>query len=508
MLAMAGFVVLACRFLIVASRSADSSIAFGLIVAGTAILTAYKPIDSFVAVTLLLPLVFGLGRAGLLAVLSPELVMFCAFGLTFVIQAAMRPAMRRAMWGEIELFGGWPTWFLAIVDLLAIWTVISFAWWLTGRIEGGNVHSFFLTQGTFNYSDPLFPVSDALFWVTSWFYLRLLLFIACGTQKAADGSDPGNSPMLGTIAGPWLKGIILSWTLWMAVFLLIQLILKVPDGFDYNMAFSIPTGMFHDPHSMGSVAASAGFGLFAAACGLRFRSASVLSLLAVLLMVIVGISYSRAAWFAAIASLLLLSFAWRPRLATALTVFMALVIGMLAWRADDIIKLNHRYLTRVVYLVRLDRLSENHEARLEVYRRAPAMIAAHPFLGHGPGSSRVASIAYVSKNDTWGPDFLHNAVLQVAVEQGIPAAIFFALILVLPIAAAARNWRAIRGDPLTAGAAFAVVSYLLTQLTSNSLNIYVDQQFYFWSCMCILVVRLSQQGIGLQHRPPQITSRS
>ncbi len=508
MLATFGFVVLACRFLVVAAKSADSPIAFGLIVAGTAILTAFKPLDAFIAVSLLIPLVFGLGRAGLLAVLSPELLMFCAFGVTFVLQTAIRPATRQALWGEIALSRGWVTWFVAIVDLFAAWTIISFVWWLNGTFRGTNAHSFLSTQGTFNYSDPLFPVSDTLFWMTGWFYLRLMLFISGAAKNADEVGGVEISAAPGTVADPWLKGVIFSWAFWTAIFLSIQLVLMIPDGFAYNITYSIPTGMFHDPHSMGSVAASAGLGFFAAACSQRFRPAAVLSLLGLTMMLIVAISYSRAAWFAAIASLLLLSFAWRPRSATLLAFFTALVIGLLAWNADYVIKLNHRYLTRVIYLVRLDRLSENHEARLVVYRRAPSMIAAHPFLGHGPGSSRVASIAYVSQTDTWGPDFLHNTVLQTAVEQGIPAAILFALILVLPIATAARHWPTVRSDPLISGAAIAVLSYLLTQLTSNSLNIYVDQQFYFWSCVSILVVRLSQQRRSLQSTRPQITSHS
>jgi O-antigen ligase len=155
--------------------------------------------------------------------------------------------------------------------------------------------------------------------------------------------------------------------------------------------------------------------------------------------------------------------------------------------------MNHIYLTRLVQFVRMDRVSDSYEARLEIYRRVPAMIAAHPLLGFGPGSSRVASAAYVSAGDRWGADFTHNTFLQVAVEQGLPAGAIYGALLLVPLAVAGRRWKAVRLDPLARGASFALVAFLVTQLTSNSLNVYLDQQFFFWLLTAILLGRL---GIG------------
>jgi len=140
--------------------------------------------------------------------------------------------------------------------------------------------------------------------------------------------------------------------------------------------------------------------------------------------------------------------------------------------------------------VRLDRLSDYHEARFTIYRRVPAMISAHPLLGHGPGSSRVASLPFVAYTDRIGPDFMHNAVLQAAVEQGFPAGAFLCALLALPLLAAARGWRTTRLDPVAGAACLALVAILLTQLTSNSLNVYLDQQFFLWTVTGLLLGRL------------------
>jgi O-antigen ligase len=118
------------------------------------------------------------------------------------------------------------------------------------------------------------------------------------------------------------------------------------------------------------------------------------------------------------------------------------------------------------------------------------MIAAHPLLGHGPGSSRVASAAFVAPGDTWGPDFMHNTVLQTMVEQGVPAGAVYAGLLLLPLALALARWGRVRADPVASGAFYGMVAYLITQMSSNSLNVYADQQFFFWSLAAILVLRL------------------
>jgi len=102
----------------------------------------------------------------------------------------------------------------------------------------------------------------------------------------------------------------------------------------------------------------------------------------------------------------------------------------------------------------------------------------------------VASAAYLASGDQWGPDFMHNTVLQVAVEQGLPAGALYAALLLLPLAVALRRWESVRGDAVACGAFLAIVAYLLTQLSSNSLNVYADQQFFYWSVVALLLVRM------------------
>jgi hypothetical protein len=59
--------------------------------------------------------------------------------------------------------------------------------------------------------------------------------------------------------------------------------------------------------------------------------------------------------------------------------------------------------------------------------------------------------------------------------------------------AAVWRWRATRLDPVAGAACLATLAFLLTQLTSNSLNVYVDQQFFFWTLAGLLLARLSMR---------------
>ena len=484
-----GYIALALRFLVVTGLHADSPAAFLLVVGGAAAVAAWSPLAAFRAFALLFPFLFGLERMNLLAFSSADAVAFAALSLAAMSRAGCTWIGRRGARRDEPELPRLGQNLLMAADLLAAWTVISLSWWLRGRAEDVAALKSVLIQPIFGFSDPLFPVTDTLIWLMGWYFLRQVI-LGATRRTGKEAETPGGAlGPLGTQDG-WLCLCLMSWALCTLVFLYLQDGLGLIDGFNYDKAFSVPTSMFNDSHTFGGVSASLAVGLLAWTKGGRPRARILAALLAAALLGCVIVCYSRAAWFAAAVAVGLYLALRHRRLACVLAAFLAMAVGLVAWRADDLIKLNRPYLTRLVYSVRLDRLSDSNEARFANYRRIPAMIEAHPLLGHGPGSSRVSSLPYVAYTDLTGPDFMHDAVLQSAVEQGVPAGLLLCVVLGLPLACAALRWRTTRLDPVAEAACLALLAFLLTQITSNSLNIYLDQQFYLWTVTGLLMGRL------------------
>ena len=72
--------------------------------------------------------------------------------------------------------------------------------------------------------------------------------------------------------------------------------------------------------------------------------------MAAVLLVLVAVCYSRAAWLAAIIALGLLLLSRRPLLAGAFAGAALIAAGAVAWNADALLTLNARYVTRLVVL--------------------------------------------------------------------------------------------------------------------------------------------------------------
>jgi len=491
-----GYFALCGRFLIVTGRTCDSAGAFALVVGATAVVTWWNPRAAFEAFLLLLPLVFALGRLGILAFGAPEMVVFASMSVVLMVRwLCLRLSRNGRLARDTISRPLWERRLVLLADLLAAWTLFSLIRPLPEILREPAHRGALWGQAIFGFSDPMFPVTDTLIWLTGWFFLRLLL-AGDGNgmlrrSSAAPGTDSAQS------GGPTDRFMLMSMSSWAActlTFFLVQVVLGLPEGFGYVGNFGAPTSMFSDPHSLGSVAAALALSLLGYR-GLRAGSARIGAVcLAISLLVLVCLCYSRAAWLASIVTLGLLLHSWRPSLAVGFAGAIFILLGLVAWKADGLLTLDHRYLARLVYLVRPDRAVDYRDARVEIYRRAPAMIAAHPLLGHGPGSSRVASAAFMAPGDTWGPDFMHNTVLQTTVEQGVPAGVLYAGLLLLPLALALARWGSVRADALASGAFYGMIAYMITQMSSNSLNVYADQQFFFWSLAAILVFRLRAVG--------------
>lgn len=102
--------------------------------------------------------------------------------------------------------------------------------------------------------------------------------------------------------------------------------------------------------------------------------------------------------------------------------------------------------------------------RLLLWESAMDLVADSPLLGRGAESFRVVAPATFDQRhvDAVGtdvvPDRAHNAVLDVAVAGGIPAALAYLVLLGMVLAAA---WRGATRDPLGAGLLAAIIGWIV-----------------------------------------------
>jgi O-antigen ligase len=198
------------------------------------------------------------------------------------------------------------------------------------------------------------------------------------------------------------------------------------------------------------------------------------------------------------AGVFLLIVAWfrLPRWCTLVFLAMtAVAVGAINLQTKKPAWQNHAYLARLVSLVRIENLAGKSTTRLHLYQKAFGMIRERPLLGHGIGSFYLSSPRYAKANDPEpGLNFAHNVFLQIAAEQGVLVAGLFAGLIGWTLRRGVRVWQKTGGrqaaiipgerasqDRLTLlGTTLALGVYVQTNLTSNSLNIYASNQFFFW----------------------------
>jgi len=144
-------------------------------------------------------------------------------------------------------------------------------------------------------------------------------------------------------------------------------------------------------------------------------------------------------------------------------------------------------------LIRVESLSKKSSARFEIYHKALGMIKSRPWTGFGSGAFYLTSPKFALKNDSMGaePNFAHNFILQFAAELGIPATLLFCSIIGTAWRKGFRLSRSAlkdkNGDRVPLALFLALTTYLITQMTANSLNIYVSHQFLFWFLIAALL---------------------
>ncbi len=206
-------------------------------------------------------------------------------------------------------------------------------------------------------------------------------------------------------------------------------------------------------------------GLAAAAAALallrgRFHSAGTGGMLAILAVGLSSwallVSRTRSAWLGLLAGALVIAVLRAPRAALALPVG---VVGLLLLRPAPVIE-------------RLTVSDESSRDRYYMWQAGLDMIMDRPVFGQGPGM-----IKYVYPQYRWpqapnpSAHHLHNNLVQIAAERGLPCLIFW---LWMMIAAAGGAWREMRRAALPGGlpspsrwVAAATLSVLVAMFTAG-----------------------------------------
>jgi O-antigen ligase len=269
----------------------------------------------------------------------------------------------------------------------------------------------------------------------------------------------------------------------------------LPEG--TNPGYFFP---YEDISSFGSVSVALLIYLVASFQAFRHRYAvwGVLGICAVLIMVVA--SWSRATWLAAAVFLLLAVFVRMPRRwAVFALVAVSFVVFYVNINRSNPTWQHSPYLSRLSALALIENPANKSPSRLDLYHKAFGMIMARPIVGFGIGSFYLVSREFARPGDPLAnvSDFAHDVWLQLAAELGIPIAILCLGIFCWALKQGYRNSRGVIHSHWLElprlGATLALASYLMTQVTANSLNVYESNQFICWFLVAV-IARPSSNG--------------
>lgn len=465
----AAFLLLCLRYL-AAAASTGLSYASGwatvVVIAGGLTLGVWNRRAALFVFLAAVPLLNGLGYVGLSDIPSVVSLVFAAVFIGISVRRAGALMVVLGRTGRIAASTRPPRSSLMVVaDVFATAVLASLTWQILRHCGAPAFWTRFWCQPVFGYGDPLYFLTAAFIWLQGLFFFRELCREEDGLRR-------------------WMRPVAAAYAASVAVFVVIQLRYVVPVHTGTGNAFSSP---FEDIHAFGSIVVTGFVFSLAAWPGRRpaRQAAHALQALAFLLFVI--LSWSRATWLAALASLLLLAALRLPK---------RVVVALLAVCATGVIAINvasrgtawrrSAYLERLASLVRIEDVAHKIPERMNLYHKAFAMIRLRPWFGFGIGSFYLHSRAFARPGDPEAsrPDFAHDFLLQLSAELGVPVALLFAALIGDAL------WRGYRGGDerrLRQGIALALTAYVMTQLTANALNIYISQQFLFWYLMAALL---------------------
>lgn len=475
------FALLCLRFLIVAIwEDPAARLSTLLIVTGSSLLGYWRPTAALFAFTALVPFISGLTQTALLPGKAPLAIVFAALWLGMSINR--RPAQEK--FGCVN-----PSIPALAINLFASIILLSLAGECLAQLKQPDFIACLKNQSWQAYSSPYYSLTSAFIWLQGIFYIKKLLTrlqLSIKNREHLLFNQNQNS----SCARPAL--IIHGFT--MILFFSIQYRLGIPEGWA-GAGYQAP---YEDISSFGSAAVL----LFVFLGATLRKDRTPLTLLTVALFLsatlLLSASWSRAAWLAGITGCALIiylrtSWAWRISIIASIACFPFIInkfSTLPAWQHNS-------YLSRLGSLTRFEKPMSKDPNRLNLYIKSLYMIKDHPIWGHGIGSFYLKSVNYAREEDPTGEQaaFAHNVILQIAAEVGLPAGVLFTGLCCWALWRGLRTWlkmRGAQGPPsshalLVLGVTLSLGAYLQTQMTANSLNVYISNQFFFWFMMAALL---------------------
>jgi len=452
--------------------------------------------------TLTAPWLSGLSQTKLLASASPLFLGFSTLWLGNLTRRGVAGRNPATMAARAE-FKSTTHWVILAVDLLSAALLVSAVATLWPQRHEPNLWSTLSKSSGLGFGDRYYAMHSAFLWLQGLFFFKLLL--TSGKSDRVEGYEAGDSLNSSAIEptpkqqpatnesplAKWIAPVIIAYVIPLLGFSAFQFFYKIPDL--YLDAFLLSP--YEEIHSLGGVAVTVWAGLLAMITARRksLWAAQLVGFGAMITLLVM--TYSRATWLAAAIGVFLLV---SLRLKFKWMVLVMLASTALWWTANESAKkggvwANNRFMVRLHSLIRVENLSTKSSVRFEIYHKALGMIQSRPWTGHGSGSFYLTSPKFAFKNDPLSaePNFAHNFIVQFAAELGIPATLLFCSLIGAAWCKGFRLTRAAlkqkNGDRVPLALFLALTTYLITQMTANSLNIYVSHQFLFWFLIAALL---------------------
>lgn len=497
------FTLLCLRFVGASFYNAQGYFGPTLILVGVCFGLAYwRPRAALFIFTLAAPWLSGLSQTQLLASASPLFLGFSALWLGNLTRRGVAARSTEIMASRPE-FKSTTHWVILAVDLLSAALLVSAIASLWPQRHEPDLWSTLSKSSDLGFGDRYYALHSAFLWLQGFFFFKLLLTSGKSDQlKRYEAGDSLNSSAIepapkkqpATNECPlakWIAPVIKAYVIPLLGFSALQYSFKIPDP----MWGAFLLSPYEDIHSLGGIAVTIWAGVLAlVATRWKWLLAAQLVGLGAMSTLLV-LTYSRATWLAAAIGVFLLV---SLRLKFRWVALVVLASTALWWTANESAKkggvwANNPFMVRLHSLIRVENLSTKSSARFEIYHKALGMIQSRPWTGHGSGSFYLTSPKFALKNDPSGaePNFAHNFMLQFAAELGIPAALLFCSLIGAAWYKGFRYTRAAlkekNGDRVPLALFLALTTYLITQMTANSLNIYVSHQFLFWFLIAALL---------------------
>jgi O-antigen ligase len=519
------FGLLCARFVIASFWSAQSNyLNVGVLAFGGILMAVFFPRPTLFSFVVALPLLEGLTQTTLIQISALSGLMFSVIWLGWGMERAMKSLgiKRDAPTTDPRLAGAElprpevsPV--ALIVRLIASTIIASLVGQVFRHCGSPRFWTLFWKQPVFGYSDPFYFLTSSFLWLEGLFFFLFVFSEETQISPRGDSISGDKHPSLSPWAsyyqaGPtwtWISTVFIVLAVTILVFLCIQFFLLFPEGWTVAGYFS----PYEDISSFGSIAVAVlVFGI--AKFSVRNAKTALIGATYILGMLIAVIaSWSRATWLAAGVFLLLASWVRLPRKwSLAILGMIAGVVVIVNLNANHERWQKNAYLARLVSLARFENPANKDAGRINLYYKALGMIRERPLTGHLIGSFYFTSTKYGRASDPFAtrPDFAHNIFLEMAAELGGPITLLFAAVCVYTLYCGFSKYFGYASWPsppdaaglrrptiapagyrpdrlLLLGVTMALAAYLSTQMTANSLNVYVSNQFVFWFLVAVIL---------------------